>query len=97
MSDSEEIYSRVIYWDEVKDLQIRVGVNLFRGVEYLFVRKYYTDFEGEWKPSKEGVTMPLGLENSRELFAGLLEILSLAESKQVIVDHFQDLIKDAYQ
>ncbi len=96
MADTE-IYSRIIYWDLEKNLQIRVGINEFRDVEYLFVRKYYLDFEGEWKPSKEGVTMPLGLENSRELFTGLIEILSLAESKQIIIDYFKDLIEETYQ
>lgn len=92
-----EVYSRVVYWDEAKDIQIRVGINIFREVEYLFLRKYYRDFEGDWRPSNEGVNMPLGLENSRELFAGLVEILSLAESKQIIIDHFKDLIEDTYQ
>lgn len=92
-----EVYSRLVYWDEDKDIQVRVGINIFRDVEYLFFRKYYRDFEGEWRPSKEGVNMPLGIENSRELFAGLVEILSLAESKQIIVEHFKELIEETYQ
>lgn len=96
MSDGE-IYSRVVYWDEVKDIQVRVGINEFRDTEYLFLRKYYRDYEGEWRPSKEGVNMPLGLENSRELFAGLVEILSLAESKQIILDNFKELMEQIYQ
>ena len=96
MTDGE-VYSRIVYWDEEKDIQVRLGINMFREVEYLFLRKYYKDYEGEWRPSKDGVNMPLGLENSRELFAGLVEILSLAESKQIIIDHFRDLIEDTYQ
>lgn len=96
MADGE-VYNRVVYWDEEKDLQVRVGINIFRDVEYLFLRKYYKDYEGEWRPSKDGVNMPLGLENSRELFTGLVEILSLAESKQIIIEHFKDLIEDTYQ
>lgn len=93
---SDEIYSRVVYYDEAKDIQVRLGINEFRGVEYLFLRKYYRDFEGEFKPSNEGVNMPLGIENSREMFAGLVEILSLAESKQIIVDNFKELIEATY-
>jgi hypothetical protein len=92
-----EVYTRIVYWDEEKDTQVRLGINIFRDVEYLYLRKYYKDFEGEWRPSNNGVNMPLGLENSRELFAGLVEILSLAESKQIIVDHFKELIEDTYQ
>lgn len=92
-----EIYSHVVYWDEIKDIQVRIGINIFRDVEYLFFRKYYRDFEGEWRPSKDGVNMPLGLENSQELFRGLVEILSLAESKQIIIDTFKELIEETYQ
>lgn len=92
-----EVYSRIVYWDDEKDIQVRIGINLFRGIEYLFFRKYYMDYEGEWKPSKEGVNMPLGIENSKEMFAGLVEILSLAEGKQVIIDNFKELIEVSYQ
>lgn len=94
---SDEIYSRIVHVDEDKNLQVRIGVNEFRGVEYLFVRKYYQDFDGEWKPSKEGVNMPLDLYNSREMFAGLVEILSLGESKPIIIEHFRELIEATYQ
>jgi hypothetical protein len=41
--------------------------------------------------------MPLDFNNSRELFSGLIEILSLAESKSVIQEHFSDLIQDLYK
>lgn len=55
------------------------------------------DFEEEWKPSKEGITMPIDFINSRELFIGLTEILSLAESKEVIMEYFGDLLEDMYK
>ena len=76
---------------------MRLTVNEFRGIEYLHLRKYYMDFEEEWKPSTEGVAMPLDFYNSKELFSGLVEILSLAEAKQVIKEHFSDLIEDIYK
>jgi hypothetical protein len=41
--------------------------------------------------------MPLDLSNSRELFMGLTEILSLAESKDTVKEHFSDLIDDLYK
>jgi hypothetical protein len=94
---ADEIFTRLIHYDEVKDIQVRLSVNEFRGVEYLSLRKWYRDFEGEWAPSNEGVNMPLDLNNSRELFAGLIEILSLAEAKDVIIDHFKDLMRDTFQ
>jgi hypothetical protein len=94
---SDEIYSRLIHFDEAKNIQVRFGVNEFRGVEYLFLRKYYQDMDEEWRPSNEGVNMPLDLNNSRELLAGLVEILSLAESKDVIREHFKELLEETYQ
>ena len=93
--DDEEIYSRIIHATD--DFQIRLTINRFRGVEYLHLRRYYLDFSEEWKPTKEGVSMPLDFSNSREMFVALTEILSLAESKAVIEEYFSDLIKDLYQ
>jgi hypothetical protein len=40
--------------------------------------------------------MPLNLTNSYELFAALVEILSLAESKEMIHKHFGKLITEVY-
>ena len=94
---SSEIYSRIIHYDENKDIQVRLSINIFRDLEYLHIREYYRDFDGEWAPSNKGIVLELTIDNSKELFAGLLEILSLAESKQTIIDNFKDLIESAYQ
>lgn len=93
--DDEEIYSRIIH--QAEDFQVRLTINRFRGTEYLHVRKYFLDFSEEWMPSKDGVSMPLDLNNSKELFIGLVEILSLAEAKDVIVSNFKELLQDIYQ
>jgi hypothetical protein len=92
-----EIYERVIHYDEEKHIQIRLAVKEFRGIEYLHLRKYYQDFDEEWKPSTEGISMQLDFNNSRELFAGLVEIISLAESKEIIEENFMDLIEGLYK
>ena len=97
LHQAPEAYSRVIHYDEIKEVQVRLTINTFRDVEYIHLRKYYLDFNEEWKPTPEGVAMPLDLTNSRELFAGLVEILSLAESKSLIEEHFSDLIQDLYK
>lgn len=91
------MFERVIYYNEAKEFQVRLTVNEFRGVEYIHLRKYYLDFDEEWKPSPEGIAMPLDLENSRELFIGLTEILSLAESKEIIEEQFKDLLMNIYE
>ena len=97
LHEAPEAYSRVIHYDKVKEQQVRLTINTFRGVEYIHLRKYYLDFDEEWKPTPEGVAMPLDLINSREMFSGLVEILSLAESKGIIEEHFSDLIQDLYK
>ena len=91
-----EFYSRIIHVKESGDEQIRLVVNSFRNQEYLHFRKYYLDFEGEWQPSKEGISMPLDLTNSREMFSALVEILSLTENKTEVFEYFKDLIEDTY-
>jgi hypothetical protein len=97
LHEAPEAYSRVIHYDKVKEQQVRLTINTFRGIEYIHLRKYYLDFDEEWKPTPEGVAMPLDLINSREMFSGLVEILSLAESKGIIEEHFSDLIQDLYK
>ncbi|MEY3370835.1 MAG: Vibrio phage VspSw 1 [Cyanobacteriota bacterium] len=90
-----EIYHRIIQDGEYN--QVRLVVNEFRGVEYLHLRKYYMNFDEEWAPSSEGISIPLDIENSRELFIGLTEILSLAESKEIIIQNFKDLLTEIYE
>ena len=92
-----ELYERVIHYDEDKEIQIRLTVSNFRGVEYLSLRKYYLDFFEEWRPTPEGISMPIDFSNSEELFIGLTEILSLAESKEIIEENFKELIQDIYK
>ena len=89
------IYERVI--NEKDNQQIRLVINTFRGVEYLSLRKYYLDFDEEWLPSKDGISIPLDLSNTQELFTGLVEILSLAESKSIIEDEFKEILDEIYQ
>lgn len=97
MNDSSDIYSKIIFQDEIKQTQTRLTINEFRGIEYLHLRRYYLDFEEEWKPSNEGISLPLDIDNTRSLFEGMAEILSLAESREIIEQEFGDLISKIYQ
>lgn len=91
---ADDIFYRVIH--ETPDKQIRLVVNEFREVEYLHLREYYLDFDEVWCPSNKGVSMPLTIDNSKQLFAGMLEILSLAEQKELIQEHFKELLEETY-
>lgn len=97
LHQAPELYERVIHQDDEKMIQVRLTISEFRGVEYLSLRKYFMDFEEDWRPSPEGISMPLDMSNSRELFIGLVEILSLAESKGVIEEYFKELVDIIYQ
>ena len=88
------IYEKVI--QETETEQVRLVINTFRDVEYFSVRKYYLDFEEEWKPSKDGITMPIDFNNTRNLLAGMLEIVSLAESKDIIEQEFKAVLDQIY-
>ena len=88
------IYEKVI--QETETEQVRLVINTFRDIEYLSIRKYYLDFEEEWKPSKDGITMPIDFNNTRNLLAGMLEIVSLAESKDIIEQEFKTVLDQIY-
>lgn len=90
-----EVYSKIIFSKEHK--QIRMTVSEFNEVEYLHFREYYQDFDEEWKPTNKGVSIPLELDTSREIFRGVSEILSLAENREVIEEYFSEIIRDSYQ
>lgn len=92
---ADEVYHRVIHATD--DKQVRLVINEFRGTEYLHLREYYRDFDESWMPSNKGVSMALSFENSRELFVGLLEILSLAESKELLAQNFKELLEVIYK
>jgi hypothetical protein len=87
------MYDRIVYEDET--YQWRVTVNEFRGLEYFHLRKYILDFDENWVPIKEGVSFPLDLNNVRELFVALLEILSMGESKKDIQEYFSELLNSS--
>ena len=92
--DAPAIYEKMI--QETEHEQVKLVINTFRGVEYISIRKYYLDFDEEFKPSNQGITMPIDMENTRNLFQGLVEILSLAESKAIIEENFKDLLDEIY-
>jgi hypothetical protein len=96
LSGTPELYEKIIWQDDVKQNQIRLVVNTFREVEYLSIRKYYLSFEEEWEPSPQGITFPIDIDNSRSLLIGLAEILSLAETREIIEEYFGDIIREIY-
>ena len=96
LHEAPEMYEKVISENEEGTEQVKLTINTFRDVEYLHLRKYYLDFDGNFKPSKDGVAMKLDFNNSKNMFEGLVEILSLAESKSILETHFKDILDEIY-
>ena len=97
LHEAPPIYEKEIHYNEDRHEKIFLTVNTFTGIEYLSIRKYYQDFDEEWKPSREGITMAIDFNNSKSLFEGLVEIISLAEAKDVLETHFKDTLDEIYQ
>ena len=91
---SEVLYEKVISENEDKNSQLRLVVNEFRDVQYLHLRKYYQDYEGNWMPTKEGASMPYNLASTYALLDGLIEIVANEESTHAITVHFQNRLEE---
>ena len=94
--DARPVYEKEIHYNSDRQEKIMLTINTFKGTEYLHLRKYYQDFDEAWKPTKDGIAMPLDFDNSRNLFSALVEILSLSEVKGVLENHFKDILDDIY-
>jgi len=96
LHEAPELYEKVISENEEGTELVKLTINTFYDTEYLHLRKYYLDFDGDFKPSKDGIAMKLDFNNSKGLFEGLVEILSLAESKSILETHFKDILDEIY-
>ncbi|MEJ2077591.1 MAG: transcriptional coactivator p15/PC4 family protein [Acidobacteriota bacterium] len=65
-------------WNE----KILFSVSEFKGKNYADIRIYYEDDEGEWKPTKKGVTV--NLENFAEFKERVEELGTYLEEKGYI-------------
>lgn len=92
MSDE---YTKILL--DKPDSQIRLTVHEFRDVEYFSIREYYLDFDEEWRPSNKGVTIPLDIPFTQNLFDGLVGLLSHAESKDILEEHFKESLDKMYE
>ena len=90
--DSNILYSKVIDENLEKGYQVRLVVNEFREVTYLQLRKYFLSYEGEWVASKEGVSIPAGLDNVYGLLDGLFDIVAQAEGDEIIQKYAQQVL-----
>ena len=91
--DENILYSKTIEENMDKGFQVRLAVNDFRDTTYIQLRKYFLSYEGEWVPSREGVSIPASTENIYAILDGLLEICSVAEGTEII-QHYSEKLKN---
>lgn len=95
--EDRDIFNRIISENDDGTTQVRVGINIFRDIEYLYVREFYLGFDEEWYPTNKGISIAADLTNCKEMFVAMAEVISLAESREVIEEYFGDIIKDIYK
>lgn len=77
---------QVIFDNPAKGIQYRFSISEFRGVLYLSIREWFQDFEGQWVPTRNGLTFPYNLSVTYGLFQALTNILSDAEVLEQLLE-----------
>lgn len=91
--DSNILYDKLIEENMDKGFQVRLVVNEFRDVVYIQLRKYFLSYEGEWIPSREGISIPASFENIRAMLDGLLDVCASAEGEALIQEYYDRIEK----
>ena len=89
--DSNIQYSKVIEENMEKGFQVRLVINEFKDTVYFQLRKYFLSYEGDWVPSREGVSIPASTDNIYAILDGLFEICSKAEGEDIIRHYAEKL------
>ena len=91
--DSNIQYSKVIEENMEKGFQVRLVINEFKDTVYFQLRKYFLSYEGDWVPSREGVSIPASTDNIYAILDGLFDICSKAEGEEIIKHYAEKLSK----
>lgn len=85
-----DVTTKIILENPTKGVQYRWTISEFRDKHYIGIREWYMGFEGEWLPTKNGVTMPYELHVCSRLFDAFYDILSQAETLESVLDATDD-------
>ena len=88
--EDEILYEKIISTNEAKGFQLKLVVSVFRGVQYLQLRKYFLSYEGEYVASREGVSMEYTLQSALKLLDAVMDVLSHEEDRAAIMTHFTE-------
>lgn len=91
---SDLVYEKLIYENQDKFYRLYLTVSEFRDKYYVNIRKYFQSYEGDFVPSKEGISMEASINNISSLLEGLLEIVSQEESRETITKIYNQYCND---
>lgn len=80
----------VLYEDKEAFLQWKLVLSEFRDNQYLHLRQYYLDFDGNYVPTPKGISLPVTIHSMAALFDGLVQILSENEAIDIILQHINE-------
>lgn len=89
-SDGEILLDEIVCEIPEKFIQWRLTVNTFRGKEYLHLRKYFLDFDGDFVPTKEGACIPVDIQRLANLVSAMFKLLSNAEVVETVMEHLDE-------
>jgi hypothetical protein len=92
--DSNILYEKLIEENMDKGYQIKLVVNEFREVIYIQLRKYFLSYEGDWIPSREGVSIPASIQNIQAMLDGLLDICANNEAEEIVTRYIDYIAKN---
>ena len=81
-----DLVDSIILDNPAKGIQYRFTISEFRGRSYIGIREWYLDFEGEYAPTNNGVTMPYEMHTTSRLYGALADILSNAEILAEVIE-----------
>jgi len=87
----EDLIDTIIFYNPDKEIQYRFVVSEFREKTYLSIREYYMDYNGEFQPTKNGLTFPYTLEITANLYSALQMLLSKAETLQEVETYVKSI------
>lgn len=87
-------YEKLVYENLDKFYRLYVTVSEFRDRYYVNIRKYFQSYEGDFVPSKEGVSMEASIANIRAVLEAFLEIASNEEGRQLLTELYNKHVQN---
>lgn len=80
ITEVDDLLTFIIGENIEKMVQYRLSISKFYNTHYFSIREWYVDFEGNYSPSNNGLTIPYTLHTASAFFNALVSLLSEAET-----------------